>query len=215
MKEIYLVIEFESRIIYLPFKDLESVDNFTVCFDNLLELAASINDYLSLNIPNDEILDVYLSEDIDKIYDDNQEYNKRYLAVKYRRDNYDKSDLEKTFMTYLKYGIKKINEHSGLKNVIDNYEDKHVKNKKASLEDKDMEKIALLYLGNDYKRHKECFFKLKDKGYKIRINIPKIDYSNPKKLEEEDKMLLTMFTGMNIEELKTYVLSQNENRRKL
>ena len=36
MKEVYLVIEFESRIVYIPFKDLASVDSFTIGFDNLL-----------------------------------------------------------------------------------------------------------------------------------------------------------------------------------
>ncbi len=212
--EVYLVIEYENQIIYLPFKDLASVDGFTVCFDNLLELAASINDYLSLNIPNEKILDVYLSEDIDKICDDNQAYNKRYLAVKYSRDNFITKDLERTFINYLKNGISHINDHSGLKIVFDNYCKKHVNDKKAYLEDRDIERIALLYLGDNYKRHKETFFKLRDKGYKIKINETRRDYTKVSEYEEDDKMLLTMFTGMTIDELHDFVISQNKVGKK-
>ena len=32
---IYLVLEFDNKIIYLPFKNLEYVDNYTIGFDNL------------------------------------------------------------------------------------------------------------------------------------------------------------------------------------
>ena len=214
MKEVYLVIEYEDRLYYLPFKDLVSVDEFTVCFDNLLELAASINDYLGLDYDNGKILDVYLSESIDKIDNDNQAYNKRYLAVKYKRDNFIRSEIEKVFIKYLKGQISNINDYSRLKMVFDNYYNKYIKDKKNYLEDKDRERIALLYLGDKYQRYKEVFFKLRDKGYKMKINEIKHDYTKKEQYEEDDKMLLTMFTGMNLGELRDFVLKQNEVGKK-
>ena len=209
MKEVYLVIQYEDRFIYLPFRDLISVDDFTETFDNLLELAASVNDYLSLGFPNQKILDVYLSESVAKITDDSQAYDKRYLEVKYSRDNFISKEVEKSFISYLKSGINRVNEQPGLKIVFDNYCKKYVNGKKAYLEDKDIERIALLYLSDNYKRHKDIFFKLRDRGYKMKIHEFEHDYTKIKEKEEADKMLLSMVTGMNMDELKAFVLDQS------
>ena len=207
MDTVYLVIEFENRIVYLPFRDLKSVDSFTVGFDNLLELAASINDYLSLGIPNDQILDVYLSEDIDQVNNDMQEFDKRYLSVKFSRDDFIKEDLEKKMINYLKSDINRINLNAGLKKVKDNYQKKY---NKELLSDKDIGRITLLYLGDDYKRYKESYYQLKDDGHKVKIREHDINYAKYKEYEEEDKELLVSFTGMSIDELKEYVFSQNK-----
>lgn len=207
MDLVYLVIEFDNRIIYLPFKNLECVDSFTVGFDNLLELAAAINDYLSLNIPREQIVDVYLSESIDLVYDDMQEFDKRYLTVKYNRDDFEKNDLEKKLINYLKTNINLMNLDNGLNRVIRNYKNKY---NKETLDDKDIGRITLLYLGDNYKRYKECYFKLKDEGQKVKIHKHDIDYVKHKEHEEEDKMLLIKFTGMNLDELSDYVRMQEK-----
>ena len=211
---IYLVLEYENRLVYIPFKDLACIDEFTTRFDNPLELCAIINDYLDLDIPRSEMLDAYLSEDINNIYDDMQEYNKRYLAIKYKRDNYDNLDLGIKFTNFIRFNIEKANLFIGLDKVIDHYKEKYCKYRK--LMDKDISKIALAYLGSDYKRRKECYYKLKDLGYRTKTNEFHIDYAETsiKELEEEDKMLLVLLTNMTIQELKEYVSNQDNKGRK-
>ena len=73
MESIFLVLEFDNNLIYLPFKSLEDIDNYTVGFDNVLELLATSNDILGLNIPREEMVDAYISKDIDSVNDDMQE----------------------------------------------------------------------------------------------------------------------------------------------
>ena len=209
---VYLVLEYDTGIYYIPFKNMPCVDEFTCRYTSPLELCAVINDYLELNIPRDEMLDAYLSESIDDIYDDMQEYNKRYLAVKYKHDNYDNLDLEIKFSNFIKYNMDKVNNFVGLNQVIEHYKNKYCKNR--MLLDKDIERITLAYLGSDYKRRKECFFKLKDLGYKTKINDIHIDYSNLKALEEDEKMMLILLTNMSIPESKEYVSSQSNKGMK-
>ena len=146
---IYLVMEYDNRKIYLPFKSLKDVDDYTSGFDNPLELVATTGSILELDIPNEEILDAYLSLDIDKIDDDMQEYNARYLAIKYRKDDYVKSDLERNFIKYtlsnINYGAFDI--FKGLENIYSNYVKKHASGRKIN--EKDITRIALLYLENN------------------------------------------------------------------
>ena len=212
---IYLVFEFDNDLIYLPFKNLSCVDDYTMGFDNLLELSATTMDILSLNIPKEEILDVYLSEDISKINDDMQEFNKRYLSVKYSRDNYDKLDLEKNFINYLKNNIDKniFSEFNGLKSVYDNYIKKYALNREIT--DKDIMRIALLYLSDNYKRYKECYYILKDKNYKTKIKKHKLINLNKKdELLEEDNISLINNTDMSIEELTEFINKQNKGKKR-
>ena len=103
MNEVYLVLEYEHRIIYIPFRKLEYVDEFTCGYDSPQALCKIINDYLELGIPDNEMLDAYLSDGIDKIYDDMQEYDKRYLAIQYTRDIYDDADLHAKFGNFIRY----------------------------------------------------------------------------------------------------------------
>ncbi len=207
MKEVYLVLEYESGIIYLPFCDLESVDALTVGYSSPLDLCALVNDFLELGIPRDQMLDAYLSDSVNNVYDDMQEYNKRYLAVKYRNDNYDINDLKIKFINYIKYN-KQLDDFVGLEKVISRYKNKYAKNR--LLIDRDFDKIALAYLGDSYKRSKECFFKLKDKGYRTKINHVNIHYHNMEELNNDLQEALIRYTNMTIPELKEYVYMQRE-----
>ena len=206
--EVYLVIEYVSGLIYLPFKNIESIDYFTVAYDNLLDLASSINKILNLDLSNNEILDVYLSESIDKINDDMQEYCKRYLAVKYSNNNFIMEDVKNKFGLYLNESIKRIDKHNGLHEVFINYINKYRPNGKVTSED--INKIAALYLGDNYLRYKDFYFRYKDKGYKFKINNDKVKYSKEMldKIDKDSEMLLTMFTGYNIKGLREYVIKQ-------
>ena len=205
---VYLVLEYESGLYYIPFKDLACVDEFTSRYNSPLELCAVINDYLDLGKEREEMLDAYLTDNLDKLDDDMQEYDKRYLAIKYKRDNYDNLDLEIKFSNFIKFDMVKANIFIGLDKVISHYKDKYRKG--GNLLDKDADKISLAYLGSDYKRRKECFFKLKDLGYKTKINDVHVSYANLKEMEEEDKMMLVLLTNMTIPELMEYVNSQSQ-----
>lgn len=205
---VYLVLEYESGLYYIPFKDLACVDEFTSRYNSPLELCAVINDYLDLGKEREEMLDAYLTDNLDKLDDDMQEYDKRYLAIKYKRDNYDNLDLEIKFGNFIKFNMDKVNNFIGLDKVISHYKDKYRKG--GNLLDRDADKISLAYLGSDYKRRKECFFKLKDLGYKTKINDVHVSYANLKEMEEEDKMMLVLLTNMTIPELMEYVNSQSQ-----
>ena len=208
MDDIYLVLEYDERLVYLPFKKLEYIDSFTCGYADRVELCQIINKYLELDIPGDEILDAYISENIYKINDDNQEYQKRYLAVLYKNDNYDPEDLKNKLANFMKYKKDKIFIFSGLKQVVRNYKNKYRGDK--TLLDADYDKIARAYLGVDYKRQKECYFKLKDMGYKIKIDKLVIDPTKTSiALEEEDKQNLCWFVDMPLDELKKYVQMQD------
>ena len=211
MESIYLVMEFDNNRIYLPFKSLIDLDNYTVGFDNMLELVATTKDILGLSIPNEEILDAYISTDIDNIEDDMQEFNDRYLSIKYMRDNYDKKDLEKKFIKYVKSNLNRsFSEFAGLKNIYDNYVIKYLANR--TITDTDISKISLLYLGDNYKRYKDVFYKLKDKKVNVKILEKEIKYTkeNIDKMYEEDIMLLVNGTNMSIPELNECISRQNK-----
>lgn len=207
MGEVYLVLEYERKKIYIPFSKLEYVDAFTCGYEDKLELCEIINKYLELGIPKDEMLDAYLSESIYKVNDDMQEFNNRSLAIKYKHDNYDIDDLKNKLASFMKYKKDKIYIFRGLKQVVKNYKNKYRGDK--TLLDADYNKIAKAYIGVDYKRQKECYFKLKDMNYKIKINKLVVDPTKTNiQLEEEDKMNLCWFTNMHLEDLKEYVNNQ-------
>ena len=203
---VYLVIQYDKEIIYLPFKDIASVDAFTVGYDNLLELAASVGDIVKIGIPNSEIVDVYLSSSMEKVNDDMQEFDKRSLAVKYSRDNYSEEEVRDKFVEYLSKHAKKFDNFRDFKAVLNNYKNKYGN----SLGEDDIVKIAKLYFGNNYNRFKEWYFKLRDKGYKFKNREHKVKYSSDmvKQIQEDNKMALVMLTGYSEDELHDYVISQ-------
>ena len=211
MGEVYLVLEYERKKIYIPFSKLEYVDAFTCGYEDKLELCEIINKYLELGIPKDEMLDAYLSESIYKVNDDMQEFNNLILAIKYKHNNYDIDDLKNKLASFMKYKKDKIYIFRGLKQVVKNYKNKYRGDK--TLLDADYNKIAKAYIGVYYKRQKECYFKLKDMNYKIKINKLVVDPTKTNiQLEEEDKMNLCWFTNMHLEDLKEYVNNQIKGR---
>lgn len=206
--DIYLVIEYESGIIYLPFKSIKDVDAFTVEYDNLLELAASIGDILELGIPKKEITDVYLSQGKDKVFDDMQEHapNRRYLAVKYSNNDFVQDDIRKVFISYLGSNIGAKDKPYGLEQVIMNYCNKY--NKGNNLSASDIEKIASLYLGDNYVRYKDFYFTYKDRGYKFKISRNEHVFMNTPLENQELKRLLEYTTGYTKAELIDYIFKE-------
>ena len=205
---IYLVLEFDNNLINIPFRSLEYVDSFTEMYDNPLELVASLNKLLALGIPNEEILDAYLATSIYNINDDKQEFTDRSLAVKYNRNRFNKDDLLLKLITYLKSNLSNLHTFSGMENILNNYRKK--KKITGNITDKEIEAISNIYLNDSYKRRKECYFKLKDKGIKIKEDEHKIDYSKVslKELDEEELYLLITLTNMSLDELKEYTHKQ-------
>ena len=205
---IYLVLEFDNNLINIPFRNLEYVDSFTEMYDNPLDLVAVLNKYLELGIPKEEILDAYLATNLYNINDDDQQYKDRSLAIKYNYNRFNKDDLLLKLINYLKSDLTHLHDFSGMENILNNYRKK--KNLTSNITDKEIEAISNIYLNDSYKRRKECYFKLKDKGIKIKVDEYKIDYHKVtiKELEEEEKQLLVILTNMSLDELKEYTHKQ-------
>lgn len=208
MNTIYLVLEFDNNIINIPFNGLEYVDEFTVMYDNPLELVASISQLLDFGIPNEEILDAYLASSLYNINDDQQEFKDRSLAIKYNRDRFDKNDLKIKLANYVKSDISRMSEYSGFENILNNYCNK--KKMAGAITDREIDAVSDIYLSDNYKRRKESYFKLKDKGIRTKVDELKIDYSKTtlNKLLEDEKYLLVTLTNKSLDELKEYTHKQ-------
>ncbi len=213
MSEVYLVLEYEDRLVYIPFRDIEYADTFTCMYEDKLALCEAVNRYLELGYEKEQMLDAYLSADIDKIDDDMQEFDDPYLSVKYSRDLYDYDDLAVKLGHLVQNRRDKVYLFSGLNNVIQYYYKKKERNNLAP-NDKDGTNIAGSYLGKGYKRNKECYYKLKDLGYKVKIEKYKPD---PRKtsiaIDEEKKEIMCMMAEMKIDKLKAYVAKENVKGR--
>ena len=205
---IYLVLEFDNNYINIPFGDLASVDEFTQIFDNPLELVGALDDYLELGLPREEILDAYLASSLYNINDDSQEFRDRTMAIKYNRDRFDNNDLKIKLVAYLKGNLSRLKELSGMEQILENYRKKKKTNRDIS--DKEIEAVGAIYLDSSYKRKKECYFKLKDKGIKTKTNEYKIDYRKTtiEELIKDDIMALISLTNMSLNELREYTHRQ-------
>lgn len=208
MNTIYLVLEFDNNIINIPFNGLEYVDEFTVMYDNPLELVASISQLLDFGIPNEEILDAYLASSLYNINDDQQEFKDRSLAIKYNRDRFDKNDLKIKLANYVKSDISRMSEYSGFENILNNYRNK--KKMTGAITDREIDAVSDIYLSDNYKRRKESYYKLKDKGIRTKVDELKIDYSKTtlNELLEDEKYLLVTLTNKSLDELKEYTHKQ-------
>lgn len=205
---IYLVLEFDNELINIPFKDLASVDEFTQIFDNPLELVAAMDDYLELDIPREEILDAYLASSLYNIKDDGQEFRDRSLAIKYNRDRFDRKDLQIKLVSYLNGNLKRLKEFSGMEQILANYRKKRSLNGEVMA--REIEALCAIYLERNYKRQKECFFKLRDKGVKTKVNEYHVDYRKTtiEEIVAYDMRTLMATTGMSLVELRSYAHRQ-------
>ncbi len=205
MSEVYLVLEYEDRLVHIPFRNIEYADTFTCMYEDKLALCDAVNRYLELGYQKEQMLDAYLSDDIRKIDDDMQEFEEPYLAVKYTRDLYDYNDLAIKLGELVLNKRDKVYMFSGLDKVINYYYKKKQRSNLAP-SDKDGANIAEAYLGKGYKRNKECYYKLKGLGYKVKIEKYKPD---PRKtsiaLDEERKEIMCLMAEMKLDKLKAYV----------
>ena len=234
MDKVYLVLQYDHRLVYLPFKKLEYIDEFTIGFEDKVALCEAISKYLDLGIPREECLDAYISETIKDIKDDTQEFSKRYLGIQYSHNNYNLESLIEKLCKFMAGKIEKmirvsnltipesdrqrkiaevekeIAVFSGLDIVIKNFRKKRDKASYSPLKEDELTNIATAYLGTDYRRKKEVYFRLKDMGYKIKNNRLVIDPTKTSiALEDEDRDNLCWFVDMNLDTLKQYVASED------
>ena len=205
---VYLVLEFDSELINIPFPDILSVDEFTQFYDNPLELVAALDDYLELGIPREEILDAYLASSLYNIKDDSQEFTDRALSIKYRRDIFDKEDLKKKLIGYLNGNLLRLREFSGMEEILTNYRKKRGTTKPISASE--VEAVALIYLEDSYKRRKRTYYQLKDNGIRTKINEYPVDYSKTTVEQEmqDEVIALRTLTGMKLDDLISYAHKQ-------
>ena len=153
-------------------------------------------------------MDAYLASSLYNINDDSQDYNDRSLAIKYNRDRFDRNDLIIKLSKYLKEDKSRLHEYSGIEKILNNYREK--KQLTGAITDREIDIISNIYLSDNYKRRKQCYYKLKDKGIRTKVNEIRIDYSKVtvKELEEEEIFLLITLTNMSLDELKEYTHKQ-------
>ena len=162
MGEYKLVICFSNRIISIPFPSIENLDGYTAMYDNMDELGEAIIKLLNLEIDNPKVIKCYVTFD--------RQGKQTELPVKYSGDNFELEDVQDKFATYFDQNPDIINEDEGLRRVVSNFLRKVNRN---NLLRADVLRITKSYI-NTYRRSRDIYFKLRDKGYRFNITKPNI-----------------------------------------
>lgn len=184
MGVVNLVIKYNKGIISIPFKDIISLDEFTVGYDNPLELLNALNRLLNLDIKNGQLIEIY----VDYLYNN----KRKRLPVKYSVDNYDIEDLKIMYAKYYKDNhVRILAYNEGIRYV------KHDKIINYNLRcdditDRDIDLAVIAYFEKaGYKKYRDAYFRLKEAGYKVRINklVSEVDRTNLAKYQTDDEYL--------------------------
>lgn len=188
MDMIRLTIKDKDRVLSIPFKSIIDVDNFTILFDNYLELVATLNKILNLKIRNVEMVDIYITYAYKKHSSDL--LKTQYLPIKYSHDNYDIQDLERVYADYYKDDYTRIKTtREGIYNVKHEAIFSYISGDSSLITDNDIDMAVKAYFSNySYKKYRDAYFRVTDIGYKVKINkmdinAKKIDRTNLSKYD--------------------------------
>lgn len=166
MKNVRLVVVYNRRTISIPFKNIDSIDEFTVYYDTSKDIGLVLNKILYLNQKDSSVKKIYIIKEAER-------YNKiEYLPVKYSFDNFQYDSVVNNYIDYLiKHEDLLFKHGTALNKITNNYMQKH---NKTSLNENDIERIAQLYLKNtdtkyNYNRLRLAYYLLIKEGYKIDI----------------------------------------------
>lgn len=162
---VYLNIDTDEGLLFIPFTDLEKLDLFTIGFENKEELITNLNKILDLSINLDEVNNIYISGERYK------KSNRGSLDhIKYRKDNFNYKSLCDMFSLYLKQDRRRIR-NNNIRNVIT---EGMVKFKGGRfISDKDIDLAVKVFFDKDYKNQRDSYFLIKDFAA-IKINsLPK------------------------------------------
>jgi len=204
MSKVKLVVVYDKKVISIPFPNTESLDIYTVMYNNEKDMGLSLNQILDLKLEHVNIKRIYVTRTrMDK---NNQEYME-ILPVKY---NFDIFDLDAVKIAYCEYLISNIHmlksKYNGLDKITNNYMNKY---HKTILSHKDIYNITSLYLESSYDRYRDTYFFLIAKGIKIKTNKPQKPLVNRTNLTKYD------MKGAYLESLKEYSLQGKEEHAKV
>ena len=153
-ERVYLNVDTNDGLMFIPFIGLKELDLFTVGFQNGLELINSLNRMLDVSINIDSVKRIYISGDMYKKSDKGS-----LSEIKYSSDNFDKELLAKMYALYLKQDRRRVMK-SDIRNIITKGMVMFKGGK--SLSDRDIEKAVEIYFDKDYKNQRDAYFLIKD-----------------------------------------------------
>jgi len=153
-ERVYLNVDTNEGLMFIPFIGLKELDLFTVGFQNGLELINSLNRMLDISINIDSVKRIYISGDMYKKSDKGS-----LSEIKYSSDNFDKELLAKMYALYLKQDRRRVMK-SDIRNIITKGMVMFKGGK--SLSDRDIEKAVEIYFDKDYKNQRDAYFLIKD-----------------------------------------------------
>lgn len=153
-ERVYLNVDTNEGLLFIPFVGLRELDLFTVGYENSFELINSLNRMLDIFIDIDSVKRIYISGDMYKKSDKGS-----LSKIKYSSDNFDKELLAKMYALYLKQDRRRVM-RSDIRNIITEGMVKFKGGK--SLSDKDIEKAVEIYFDKDYKNQRDAYFIIKD-----------------------------------------------------
>jgi len=176
MRSAKLVIIYQNRTITIPFKDIKSIDDFTFKYQNKQELGNAIKKIFKLNVKDNSVKNAYVLYSYHKGNKKNGEIISLDLEVKYHDDDFDKSEIKEKCIDYYARNINRLNT-GDIKYVKKNYEKS--RNIDITMQNEHdiayhVKNIVNTYLDNNYRRYRDMYFFLQEKGYKfknIKLNI--------------------------------------------
>ena len=174
MGKIELVIEYNKGVISIPFADIKSVDQFTMGYDNELELFSNLNNILNLNIKNGQLSNIYLKNSY-HARSKGHKLQYQILPVKYSTDDCDLADLQQVYAKYYKDNHTRILAYrEGIRyvkhDVIRNY---NLNDDKITDIEIDMA-VNSYFKDGSYKTYRDAYFRVKGAGYTVKT-LPKVE----------------------------------------
>ena len=172
MGKVSLVINDNGRIISIPFKDINSLDEFTVYYDNYLELVASLNELLDLGIEdiiNTNVRCSYRYKTRSYKYLQDNLYAYVDLPIKYRIDNFNFNSVRDMYAKFYKDDHERIMMvKDGIRNVSTNAIKSYLAGNDIS--DRDIDIVVKAYFNGSYKKYRNAYYLLTRMGYKVKID---------------------------------------------
>lgn len=167
MNRVSLNIIYENRVLSIPFKDLKSLDMFTINYNSYIELFNVLNKILDLKLDVNKFKDVYISYSYKRR---NGKMATCELPIRLSMDDYDIDDLKKVYADYYK------DNHMRILATRDGI--RHVKHdairtfnaRSRDVTDSDIDSAVNSYFDGSYKKYRDAYFTVVKSGYTVKNN---------------------------------------------
>ena len=176
MAKVSLVLEFNNRVMTIPFKDISLLDEFTVSCSDKDELTNKLKDVYDITITGN----IYKA-DIQYIVNNRKVF---YLPIKYSEDDFEIEDLISVYKKYYEDDHTRIKTtEGGIKYVKHDTINAYLHGKEIT--NTEIDHVVNSFFKGSYKKYRDAYFTLKRYGYKVKCksHLEKIDLS---KYDTED-----------------------------